>query len=180
MNMGMQMLINKLDEEGTIAIHPSYYSDTQPEKFDAEKNVLEHLTGITITRSRQHYIKLKLPQTYRTLIAHNISDDYSMGFATQLGFRAGTGASFLWYDIENETATALCVHPFCFMDTTAHFDRALSVDEAFAQLVQMAERLQACNSTLITVFHNFSLGSDKEWNGWAAAYSNFLKKYSKS
>lgn len=178
MNMGMQILINKLGEEGTIGMHPSYYSDMYRQKFDEEKNVLEKLTGTAINKSRQHYIKLNLPETYRNLVAHHITDDYSMGYATQLGFRAGTGSSFLWYDVENEMSTELRIHPFCFMDTTAHFDRSLKVNDAFEQLEHMAERLKSCNSRLITVFHNFSLGSDKEWNGWATAYSSFLKKYS--
>jgi hypothetical protein len=98
-----------------------------------------------------------------------------MGYGSRSGFRAGTGRSFLWYDLTTESTTPLRVHPFCFMDSTAHFEEGLSPDEAFTKLDQMRARLMLTHSSLVTVFHNFSLGSDKGWDGWAERYEQFLK-----
>lgn len=170
----MQRLIRQLQQSGTIGIHPSYFTKDDPEQLRREKIACEKITGGTITDSRQHFIRLFFPATYRQLIAAGIQEDYSMGYSTALGFRAGTSHSFYWYDLEQETATGLHVHPFCFMDTTAHFDLGLNVDTAFEQLKEMRTRLVATGGSLITVFHNFSLGTDPEWNGWAAAYATFL------
>ncbi len=97
-----------------------------------------------------------------------------MGYGSHLGFRAGTGNSFLWFDLEKDMATQLRVHPFCFMDTTAHYEAKLSPAEAFARLEAMSKVLEKTGSTLITVFHNFSLGTSNEWKGWRQAYEHFL------
>ncbi len=172
----MQRLIRHMADEGEVGIHPSYYSDKRPEYRQKEKTALEEIAEAVITKSRQHYIKLYMPKTYHALIANGITDDYSMGYGTHLGFRAGTGCSFPWYDLSKEQATSFRVHPFCFMDTTALYEEKMSCDEAFAALHEMKKLLQNCNSQLITIFHNFSLGSAPEWKCWADSYAEFIKR----
>jgi len=174
----MQKLIRSFAEQGTVGIHPSYNSGKNNELFKNEKATLEKIIDNSIHISRQHFIRLFLPHTYRQLIADGITDDYSMGYGTHIGFRAGTGSSFFWYDIENEKQTALKIHPFCFMDSTAHYDMQLSAEDAFTRLEKMELFLRGTNSRLITVFHNFSLGTDKEWKGWAALYATYLERHS--
>jgi hypothetical protein len=177
-NPDMHALIQGFAKEGSVGIHPSYYSYVG-ENMHREKQVLEKIILQDIHLSRQHYIKIKTPDTYRLLLHNGISDDYSMGYGTHLGFRAGTGRSFYWYDIEKDAATELRIHPFCFMDSTALFEEKLSADEAFELLRKMTLRLGKYNSQLITVFHNFSLGTAKEWNGWSERYAAFLKEMSR-
>jgi hypothetical protein len=171
----MMRVIKNLAKEGAIGIHPSYYSDENG-ILGTEKKLLESIAARTTNISRQHYIKIKTPDTWRLLLQYGIAEDYSMGYGAHLGFRAGTGNSFLWYDIEKETTTDLRIHPFCFMDTTAHFEGKLSVSDAFAKLEEMSKRLEQTGSTLITVFHNFSLGTSNEWKGWRQAYEHFMQE----
>ena len=97
-----------------------------------------------------------------------------MGYGSKSGFRAGTGCSFLWYDLSLERPAPLRIHPFCFMDTTAHYDEGLTSEQAFLKLDSYANILQQTNSRLVTVFHNFSLGTDKEWKGWRELYEKFI------
>lgn len=171
----IQALIRRLSQQGRVGIHPSYFSN-KGSVFSEEKNTLEDLIGQSITLSRQHYIRLKIPDTYRALIAQGITEDFSMGYGAHLGFRAGTGRSFFWYDLMNEASTHLRIHPFCFMDSTAHFEEKLPVEEARLKLRQMKAMLEQTRSQMITVFHNFSLGSDREWNGWKDLYASFLEE----
>lgn len=175
----MLRVIKNLVKESTIGLHPSYFSD-RGGTLGKEKKVLEEISGTAISISRQHYIKMKMPQTYRLLAEHGIKGDYSMGYGTHLGFRAGTGNSFLWYDAEGDVITALRIYPFCFMDTTAHFELELSATEAFEILDAMSKRLQQTGSTMITVFHNFSLGTSAEWKGWRQAYEQFMQEQTKA
>ncbi|MES2703399.1 MAG: polysaccharide deacetylase family protein [Bacteroidota bacterium] len=171
----MTRVIRNLAKEGNIGIHPSYYSGTGTAMLD-EYRLLERIAGSDINISRQHFIRIQLPDTYRGLLVNGIQEDYSMGYGSHLGFRAGTGSSFLWYDLQKEAATKLRVHPFCFMDTTAHYEQKLNVNEAFDKLNTMAQLLEQTGSTLITVFHNFSLGTAREWKGWRHAYESFLQE----
>ena len=99
-----------------------------------------------------------------------------MGYGSHLGFRAGTGNSFFWFDVEKDTVTPLRVYPFCFMDTTAHYEAKLSPADAFRKLEAMSKLLEHTGSTMITIFHNFSLGTSSEWRGWKQAYETFLQE----
>lgn len=175
----MKRLIQQFSHEGILGVHPSYNTNTNTQLLNNEKTTLEKISGITITQSRQHYIRLWFPHTYRQLIATGITDDYSMGYGTHLGFRAGTGNPFRWYDLGKEEVTNLYVHPFCFMDSTAHYELNLTAQDAFKRLEKMSASSKNTNSRLITVFHNFSLGTDAEWKGWAEAYAAFLKRMAK-
>lgn len=173
----MMRVIKNLAREGATGIHPSYYSD-KGDMMSNEKQLLERVTGRSIHISRQHYIRVKTPDTYRLLLQNGIAEDYSMGYGSHLGFRAGTGNSFYWYDLQNETTTRLRIHPFCFMDTTAYYEAKLTAAEAFEMLELMCRRLQQTGSVLITIFHNFSLGTSAEWKGWRQAYERFLEEKS--
>ena len=169
----MQQLITQIATYADIALHPSYFSDND-ETLSEEKETLEKILQHPITVSRQHYIKLKLPDTYLRLMRCGISQDHSMGYGTHFGFRAGTGNSFFWYSLNNEFATPLRAHPFCFMDTTAMFNEKLSLNDSFDRLRSMTKILQRTGSHLNTVFHNFSLGSAPEWVWWKGKYKEFL------
>ncbi len=171
----MTRVIKQLAKEGETGIHPSYNA-TRYEMVAKEKKALEQIAGNKVMISRQHYIKLKVPDTFRLLLDNEITEDYSMGYGSQLGFRAGTGSSFLWYDLENEKVAKLRIHPFCFMDTTAHYELGLSCEDAFRKLTAMTDVLRRLDSTMITVFHNFSLGTAAEWKGWNVAYEHYLAK----
>lgn len=173
----MQQLISDLVADGDIGLHPSYYSSKQA-VFQEEKSVLEKISGQKILHSRQHYVRMTLPDTYRKLMLHGISEDWSMGYGAHLGFRAGTGRTFFWYDLENEQQTALRIHPFCFMDSTARFEEGLSAEAAFKRLDMMKQHLLRTSSSLVTVFHNFSLGNEAGWEGWRDQYFSFLKELS--
>lgn len=172
-NAEMRSLIEQLAAEGLVGMHPSYFSDNEV-VFKEERNALSRIIGQAIRHSRQHYIRLQLPNTYRRLLSYGITDDYSMGYGAHLGFRAGTGRSFFWFDVARNEATNLRIHPFCFMDSTAHFEEKLSCDEAMAALRKMEGTLRKTQSRLITVFHNFSLGTDAQWKGWWEAYHAFF------
>lgn len=171
----MRSLIRNLSEHYRVGLHPSYNSSVQEHLLQAEQKILETTTGKAMTRSRQHYIRFRLPDTFRLLLRNGIREDYSMGYGTHPGFRAGTGNSFYWYDLEHEEATVLRITPFCFMDTTAHYELSLPVEQAFGLLRRMRDRLAASGSDMVTVFHNFSLGSDPVWKGWRDHYEQFIQ-----
>jgi len=173
----MKALIYRLSRQGDMGLHPSYYS-FDPHIFKAERMVMERITGREFISSRQHYIKMKFPDTCKLLLGQAGSwCDFSIGYGTHPGFRAGTGEAFYWYNFEAEKEEfMLQLNPFCFMDTTARYDCGMPVDEAFELLRKMAQSLKTCNGRLTTVFHNFSLGTDKEWSGWYEAYERFVQE----
>ncbi len=93
-----QSLIKSIADYCEVGIHPSYASNFDSSKLKLEKKRLEKIVRRDITKSRQHFLKLKFPDTYHELIECDITDDYTMGFAGDIGFRAGICSSFYYYD----------------------------------------------------------------------------------
>ncbi len=173
----MKALIQGLAQKNNIGIHPSYYSSEQEETLKEEKFLLEEISGKTIQKSRQHYLRFNLPATYRHLIDAGVTDEFSMGYGAANGFRASYADSFYWYDIEKEEKTNLLVHPFCYMDSNAIFHLNLTPEESFEELSYYYTACKDVNGTFIITMHNHLMGdNDIDWRN---AYEQFLLKAGK-
>ena len=160
-----------------IGLHPSWQSGDRLSLLKKEKLQLEAManTGQTsITNSRQHYIRFNLPEGYRRLIATGITDDHSMGYGSINGFRASVASAFYWYDLEKEEQTSLRIHPFCFMEANSFYEQKLSSQEAYTELMHYCTQCKLVNGTLITIWHNNFLGTDKIFEGWRELYEAFI------
>ncbi len=160
----------------TIGMHPSWKSGDDPDVLARELQVMEEITGTPVTRSRHHYIRIRIPETYRRLETIGIRDDYSMGYGTINGFRASIASAYTWYDIEQERISNLRVHPFCYMDANAMFEEKLGPSRAYEQLKVLHDRVKACGGTLYTVMHNNMLGNYPAYTGWREVYEVFLEQ----
>ncbi|MBL4754235.1 MAG: polysaccharide deacetylase family protein [Flavobacteriales bacterium] len=153
-----------------VGMHPSYGSAGDLGQVKKEMSRLSGILGRSIRISRQHYLKLKMPNTYRILIECGVEEDHSMGYSEVLGFRAGTCTPFKFYDLEAETSTDLIVYPFAVMDRTLNDYLKLNPDEAIQHLHQLVKEVRAVGGTLISVWHNESLSDALEWKGWLPVY----------
>lgn len=171
----MQDLIRYHAEKGTVGIHPSWQSAENPKLLKQEIGWLEFITGEEIQHSRQHFIRMNLPHTYRQLIQAGITKDFSMGYGTVNGFRASVASSFDWYDLEKEETTALQVFPFCFMDANAFYEEKLAPHQALAELMRFYQIIKLVNGMMITIWHNNFLGTAQLFKGWKEVYEIFLK-----
>lgn len=177
-NSAYQELILQLYNQDytTIGLHPSYFSNKDFTILKKEKLALEKLVKQKITISRQHFIKLHLPETYDNLIRLNITADFSMGFQDHIGFRAGTCTPFYWFDLKNNHVTELKVYPFCVMDVTLKNYMQLSIEEAENKLLNLLHAVKKVNGTFISIFHNDSLSNHGEWKLWKNVYEKLIRK----
>ena len=173
-NPRFRQLLQDLSETNSVGVHPSYRSRKDDRILSQEINLLADITGKVVTASRQHFLIMQLPTTYRRLLSAGITDDYTMGFADRIGYRAGTGHSFYWYDIENETATPLKIHPFVMMDATLRRYMKLNVKQAVEKVVEFKKIARKYEVPLTVLWHNSSLGEDGEWKGWRQVYEIIL------
>ncbi len=171
----MRKLISSLSGKYQIGLHPSWASNSAPGVLEMEKKLLEEYSG-AIDSSRQHYLRFRLPETYRELISAGILNEYSMGYGTINGFRASISTSFLWYDLELEQETPLRIHPFCFMDANSHFEQGQGIEESFSELLEFMETCKRFHCRMITIFHNHFLGTASEFRGWQELYSKFISQ----
>ncbi len=162
----MKKLIKQIASFSKIGIHPSFVSSSFPEKIVIEKQRLENISGKKINKSRQHYLKFKLPETYNSLIGAGITEDYSMGFPQMAGFRAGTSKPYYFYDLKNEKITGLKVFPITCMDATFIYYTKKSPEKSLMVILNLIQEIKKIEGTFIPVFHNDYLGEIGEGAKW--------------
>lgn len=172
----MQDLMRYHSIGSRIGLHPSWQSGDDHSLLREELEYMEYVTDNKVNRSRQHYIRFTLPQTYRRLIDLTIEQDFSMGYGSINGFRASVASSFYWYDLENEKATSLRIFPFCFMDANAFFEQHFTASQARNELMHYYHIIRKVNGLMVTIWHNSFLGSDPQFAGWKEVYEIFLKE----
>ncbi len=147
-------------------------------KLKKEKKRLEEITNSPVQLSRQHYLRLALPETYQHLIGLEIAEDYTMGYAQHYGFRASTCTPFYFYDLDYEIQTPLKIFPFAVMDVTLKDYLGLSYKRSYAVLSKLAREVQNVNGTFITLFHNETLSNKGKWVRWKKLYIDLFKQIS--
>ena len=167
-------LLRELALKATLAIQPSYESNINPELLKKEKEKLSKIINKPITKSRQHFLKLNLPETYNQLINAGITEDYTMGYADQMGFRAGTAYCFNWYNLSSESSTDLLIWPFVAMDVAMREYLQLNPKDAFLRLENLKSSIQKSGGNLILVWHNSSFCEAEGWEDWVIKYKEFL------
>jgi len=170
----MRKLIREHAQKYTVGIHPSWQSGDQVEFLSQEIKLLETISKRPVIYSRQHYIRFKLPDSFRLLIENGITDDYSMGYGSINGFRASVATSFNWYDLQKNETTQLRIHPFCFMEANSFYEQRASASEAYHELMHYYTACKAVEGQLITIWHNNFLGTDPKFEEWRNIYERFV------
>lgn len=158
-----RQLIQKMDLQTETGLHPSFRSTDHPALIVKEKAKLEKIIGQKIHRSRQHYLRLRLPDTYRNLIKAGIDQDFTMGYATQAGFRAGICSPFPFYDLQNEETTSLIIFPLAVMDVTLKKYQDLNPLQANEAIKILIDKVKAVNGTFISLLHNETIVTEGPW-----------------
>ena len=118
---------------------------------------------------------LALPKTYERLINLGIQEDYSMGYAQQVGFRASVAQPFYWYNLKTEQKTSLQVFPFQLMDVTFNTYLKQAPEAILEQAGPIIQNTKAVGGHLISIWHNSSLCEAWQWKGWREAYEAVIK-----
>jgi hypothetical protein len=174
-NREFQELLLDLDEKGTIGIHPSLSSNREYNLLEEELFGLSNLIGRDITMSRQHFLWLSFPRTYENLIRLGITDDYSMGYSTEPGFRASIADPFRFFDLEKNETMPLTIHPVSLMDVSLRDHYHLSRENAIKKCREVISTVRSVNGTFIPVWHNESLSESGRWKGWTWVYTEMLR-----
>lgn len=174
----MQQLVRRIATVYQTGIHPSWQSGDEEPMLISEKKQLQSITGKPVMISRQHFLRFTLPEGYRRLLAAGINEDHSMGYGMVNGFRASVANPFYWYDLEEESSTALLIYPFCYMDANSFYELKHTPAQALEEMRNYYREVKKVNGLLITLWHNTFLGSDPRFAGWKEVYATFLQEIS--
>lgn len=174
-NKSFKELIKHIGDYADVGIHPSYSSYLDPIRMQTEVERLSSVLNREVTKSRQHFLRMTLPRTYQCLIELDIKDDYTMGYASQVGFRAGTATTYRFYDLENDMVTSLNIHTFAVMDGTLKDYLNIGLTDSYNTILQLVDEVRKVNGTFIYLTHNETLGGENRWVGWPEMYRKMLE-----
>lgn len=170
-----QSLIKKVNDYASIGVHPSYASHLDQTKVEIEIQRLAKVVHQPITQSRNHFIKFSLPHSYRQLIELGIERDYTMGYASHMGFRAGICNPFYFYDLDYDEPTNLKVYPFYLMEATIKYYFQQDFNQAPPYFKDYIDKVKAHNGTFVSLWHNDSLSNWGQWKGWKQVYEEMVE-----
>jgi hypothetical protein len=168
-------LIKSIADHADIGIHPSFESNRYPYKLEKEIKNLSKVFHKEITKSRQHFLKLSFPETYKQLIELDIEEDYTMGYASDVGFRAGTCTPFYFYDLDLEIETKLKIFPFQIMEATLLYYLKLNPENSIELCKQIIKEVKEVNGSLYTLWHNETVSEYRQWKNWKRVFVETVK-----
>jgi hypothetical protein len=163
------------DGGAIVGIHPGYESHNDVRILRSEIARLDSILGDKTIHSRQHFLKFRLPVTYRRLLECDIRHDHSMGYADAPGFRAGTAHPFKWFDLERNEVTSLLVHPVIVMDSTLRHYQQLDTLEALQVIEQLKSEVRNTGGDFVSLWHNETVAEMGDWVGWRAVWEEAVK-----
>jgi hypothetical protein len=173
-NKTLQKLIQRCHRFASSGIHPSYASGNNVKVVLKESNRLKKIIGGEIKVSRQHFLRLRFPYTYHSLIEAGIQEDYTMGYADDVGFRAGTSRVFPWFDLIKNEQTDLMIYPFAYMDGTLNEYLHLTPEEAMHLIRSLYEEISLFGGNFTFIWHNETLNNRGKWEGWREVFNYSL------
>lgn len=170
-----QKLIKHVADYARVGVHPSYGSNDKQEQVTVEKERIEEIIKRPVVDSRQHYLKFSFPKTFQHLSDLDITDDYSLGYTSHAGFRAGICTPFYFYNIHLEVQTPLRMHPFAIMDSVYQYYLQIPPEEMLDHARPVIDSVKAVGGALYTLWHNNSLSDIFEWKGWRPPYEALVR-----
>lgn len=166
-------LIKYVADYAPVSLAASYSSFTDQELLKKEKSNLEEVINRPVNSSKMRYNRVDVPETYRNLIAAEFTDDFTMGYTYELGFRAGTCTPFQFYDIPLEVKQPIKVHPFAVHDYA--LAKIKKEEDILQQVNVLAQQVKEVNGVFIAMFSNELLGNTEEQD-WMSIYANIMEQ----
>ncbi|MHA7865284.1 polysaccharide deacetylase family protein [Flagellimonas marinaquae] len=173
-NNRFRYLIKSIADYSIVSLSTSFVSTSDKNVLREEKKQLGNLINRPITYARLRYNKVNVPITYRNLVETEFTDDFSMGYTHEIGFRAGTCTPFYFYDINTEVRQPIKIHPFAMHDYA--LVKYKTKDEVFEKMDRVYRLVKQVKGDFVFVFSNELLGG-KQPLDWMELYQSMLKRY---
>jgi hypothetical protein len=155
-----------------VGVHPGYDTFHHRENLAREIGELKNALDEDFPGGRQHYLRWSA-QTWLDWESCGLRYDSSVGFADQIGFRAGTSFPYRpWCWAENRELNLIEV-PLILMDCTLVKYMRLDIHEGLRRVRALVKRVEETGGVFTLLWHNTPL-LDPDYNGWYEAILDFL------
>jgi len=171
----VQEIIKEIEKQGNkIGMHPSYSSYLDEKQILKEKQILDDLVSNSEYGVRTHYLRFKVPDTFRHLEKSGFVHDTSLGYSHYYGFRAGLCYPFKPFDIQKNREMNIIEYPLIAMDVTLTGINSPNLEkkELHRLLKEIIDKVSFFNGVFVFLMHNTSL-EELEFE-WRKIYEDIL------
>lgn len=150
-----------------IGIHGSFESATDPDRFRAEKRLLEEVLDAPVIGGRQHFLNLARPASWRIHRDAGLRYDASLGSSREYGFLHG-------YDVKRPFDDGFLVFPLTVMEVALRREGRDIADacRAIDELVDTAAETGA----VMTALWHVRLFDPVDFPGYRYLYRYLLRR----
>lgn len=174
-NIEYRNLIKKISGKYKIGLQPSYNASGDSSLINTEKSRLKAVVQREITMSCFHSIRFFMPYSFAEIKNAGITEDYSMGYPEEPGFRASIARPFCFYNVSEDQQTSLKVIPFQVMDSTLCISKRLDPAKSKEVILSLINETRRAGGSFVSIWHNTSLLDNAEWQGWREVFEFMLK-----
>lgn len=158
-----------------VCWHPGYRAmeDSQVCKREGERFWSWPCVNREVIRA--HFLRSEPSRDWARWEALGVKHDASLGWARDLGFRAGTSRPFRAFDLEKERAMVLTIHPVAVMDAALKDGLGWTPQQAAQEMDSTMGVVSEVGGVWMSCWHNTSVSEEDEWRGWRATYLHMVQ-----
>lgn len=144
-----------------LGVHGSYYQELPSRPIG--------------TSNRTHYLRSSI-RHMKELVKAGYTDDFTMGFADEAGFRLQTTRAVRWINPTTYKLTPLTLHPLIIMDCTLSEEKYMNLteEEAYFLCERLIDKVRMHHGDLCLLWHNSRLTEDSYHKSLYTQIINYL------
>ncbi|MCF8218598.1 MAG: polysaccharide deacetylase family protein [Bacteroidales bacterium] len=168
--------VQKIQKRGhIIGFHPGYATYRDESEWKEQKNSLAQVIGQPINEGRQHFLRVRIPETWQIWDENDMETDSSMGFAEIPGFRCGTCYTFTVFDVKQRKTLRLKEMPLIAMDVTYANYLKYSPRQTLDNLREIKKRIVHFGGNFVILWHNSNLYAEF-WPLYLPVYKKLISE----
>ena len=169
---GKQIINAIKDRKHEIGIHSNYFLESDVERMKADQKFYETIFNHSLVKNRQHYLKMRVPQTLRALEEIGITQDSSLYYPHFPGFRTGMCIEHSLFDCETRKVMKIKELPLTLMDVSLQDARKYKEAEEWVDSLMAA--VKRYHGSFVCLWHNSSFCS-MEWKYLDGLYAHIVE-----
>jgi len=157
-----ETVIGELSDRGMeIGLHGGHAAYNDWIEMRDKKKRLEKITNKNVVGYRNHYLRLRIPDTFEYLQSAGFHYDSTLGYADCIGFRNGMCHPFRPYNLTTHREIDILEIPLNIMDSTLDQYMKMDLAKSWEMTKLLIDTVEMYHGTLTILWHNTSFCNEK-------------------
>lgn len=166
-----------LNAQGEVGLHGSLNSYMKEEDLREEKRNLDKFRTSPCIGIRQHFLYLKVPQTWRSQSESGFQYDCTLGYPDRSGFRSGFALPFHPYDLQADEELEIWETNTNVMDQTYDKYDPKTKEQIKKEIEQLQDQLTSTDGGLLTLLWHTNVLEEFGFPDFLNLYADLLEGF---